>query len=243
MEEALNALDSALSGLQGSSSDDQSVATFSSNLAANTISLALEDEATSIADLDLTGIFEGTEIPLNTQTDFDGDSTNEVNVEEALNALSNAEPWFIEGSTNRANKNDDEIFIMGDWVGIGVNSRSSSPATNETLFVNGTIRTANSIYADYVLEHYVDGSSSIKPDYEFKSLSEVEAFIIKNKHLPGVTGIKNIEKTENGYHYDLTNLSIESLEKIEELYLHAIEQQKTINQLLTRVLALESLLK
>ena len=62
------------------------------------------------------------------------------------------------------------------------------------------------------------------------SLADVDAFIKTNKHLPGVTSIKQLNKDEKGkVSFDLSNLSLQSLEKIEELYLHTIEQQKQID--------------
>ena len=63
-----------------------------------------------------------------------------------------------------------------------------------------------------------------------------------NKHLPGVTGIEDeaVVKTESGYNFDLSKLAMESLEKIEELYLHTIEQQELIEQLVKRIEQLEN---
>lgn len=54
----------------------------------------------------------------------------------------------------------------------------------------------------------------------------------ENKHLPGVTGITELSKNEKGdYIFNVTKLSVrEFLEKVEELYLHVIEQQKNWKQ-------------
>ncbi len=90
--------------------------------------------------------------------------------------------------------------------------------------------TDTSRYPDYVFEDYFDGKSEIHPEYKFKNIYETEKFILENKHLPGVTSINQLNKDENGkVSFDLTNLSLQSLEKIEELYLHTIEQQKQID--------------
>ena len=43
--------------------------------------------------------------------------------------------------------------------------------------------------------------------------------------MPGITPITKLEKTKEGYSFNISELSIQSLEKIEELYLHIIEQQ------------------
>lgn len=135
------------------------------------------------------------------------------------------EPWFVIGGTTRATTDAQNIYHTGQ-VAIGTNVMFGS--AGEKLAVGGTIRTASSVYADYVFEDYFKGSSIIKDDYKFKTLKEVEEFIKANNHLPGVTSIKDLTKTTEGYSFNLTDLSVQSLEKIEELYLHVIEQQKQI---------------
>ncbi|MFB9066345.1 hypothetical protein ACFFUQ_20190, partial [Flavobacterium branchiarum] len=137
------------------------------------------------------------------------------------------EPWFSTDTNAGATKNDESIYTMGDWVGIGYNTPSSTP--NERLRVNGVITTVNSYFADYVFEDYFQGFSDIKADYKFKTLAEVDAFIQKNKHLPGITPITELEKTAGGYAFNISELSIQLLEKTEELYLHVIEQNKQLD--------------
>jgi len=56
------------------------------------------------------------------------------------------------------------------------------------------------------------------------SLPEVEAFVKANKHLPGVQSREDIR--QNGW--NITKNVSKNLEKIEELYLHTISQQKVI---------------
>lgn len=48
--------------------------------------------------------------------------------------------------------------------------------------------------------------------------------------MPGVTRIGDFMKTDDGYVIDYSKLSVEQLEKIEELYIHTIEQQDLIDQ-------------
>ena len=57
------------------------------------------------------------------------------------------------------------------------------------------------------------------------SLPEVEAFVKANKHLPGVQSREDIR--QNGW--NITKNVSKNLEKIEELYLHTISQQKVID--------------
>ena len=90
------------------------------------------------------------------------------------------------------------------------------------LAVNGRI-TAKSIqvtvdgWPDYVF----------KSDYDMMPLSKVEQHIQVKGHLPGVPSQKTVE--ENGL--DLGQMNILLMQKIEELTLHTIRQQKEIDQL------------
>ena len=61
-------------------------------------------------------------------------------------------------------------------------------------------------------------------DYKLPSLAEVEAFIATNKHLPNVPS--EAEVLENGI--DITNMQAIQQQKIEELTLYTIDQEKRI---------------
>jgi len=135
------------------------------------------------------------------------------------------EPWYENTNNKGATKNTDNIYTQG-WVGIGFTTPSA--AVNEKLRVNGAITSVNSYYADYVFEDYYNGYSEIKSDYKFRKLAEVDAYIKENKHLPGITPISELVKTNRGYSFNMSELSIQLLEKTEELYLHVIEQDKEL---------------
>lgn len=64
-------------------------------------------------------------------------------------------------------------------------------------------------------------------DYELMPLSEVEAYVNKYKHLPEIPSAAEVE--ENGI--DLGETDAKLLQKIEELTLYVIEQQKRIEKL------------
>ncbi|MFD2567419.1 hypothetical protein [Pseudotenacibaculum haliotis] len=114
------------------------------------------------------------------------------------------------------------LHIDGDVV---VNS-------GDITTTSGDFITESNTYADYVFEKVLDGVSTLNKTYKFKTLEEVEEFIKKNKHLPGVTGIGELKRSKDGgYMVNMSKLSIETLEKTEELYLHTISQQKKINTL------------
>lgn len=112
-------------------------------------------------------------------------------------------------------------------VGIGTtNVNCGSNCDGYSLFVIGGIKTelitveiaSTSGWADYVFEE----------DYKLPSLFEIEDFIKKNKHLPGVPSSEEVHA--NGI--DLAKMDATLLKKIEELTLYIIEQQKLIKQLL-----------
>ena len=81
--------------------------------------------------------------------------------------------------------------------------------------------------ADYVFEKYYTGASNLKEDYKMPSLEEVEAYTKENHHLPNVPSATAIQ--EKGLELkEMTNLL---LQKIEELTLYTIEQEKRIKAL------------
>lgn len=111
---------------------------------------------------------------------------------------------------------DDANILVGNVlvekgnVGIGISSPS------EKLAVNGTIRAKEikvetSNWPDYVFEE----------DYKIKPLSEIEAFIKTNKHLPGIPNQKQVE--EEGV--NLGEMNRKLLEKVEELTLYLIQEK------------------
>lgn len=73
-------------------------------------------------------------------------------------------------------------------------------------------------------------------DYKLRSLQELEAFVNTNKHLPNIPSAKAVEK--NGQ--DVGDMQLKLLEKVEELVLYTIEQQKAIDKLFKRIEKLET---
>lgn len=155
-------------------------------------------------------------------------------------------PWLVQGGTTIATLDTQNIAHSGT-VAIGGNLLLTNPkATNTKLSVNGDVIssgrffTANSLYADYVFEKYFTGISDLNLHYEFMPLDYVKEYIKKYNHLPGVTRISDVSRTDDGkYLIDFTELSIQQLEKIEELYLHTIEQQDKIIVLTSKIDELE----
>ncbi|GGG52861.1 hypothetical protein GCM10011414_23140 [Croceivirga lutea] len=108
----------------------------------------------------------------------------------------------------------------------------TSGAINTTgnLTVNGdvTFTGTHQGIPDYVFQNYFDGFSNLKENYQFKELAEVEHFIKTYKHLPGITSAKQAK--EQGF-WNLSQSNLQNLEKIEELFLHTIAQEKKIDAL------------
>jgi hypothetical protein len=76
-------------------------------------------------------------------------------------------------------------------------------------------------WADYVFE----------PAYKLRPLKEVETFIRENKHLPEIPS--TAEVSQNGI--DLAQTQALLLQKVEELTLYVIEQNKKIDKLERKV--------
>jgi len=121
-------------------------------------------------------------------------------------------------------------------IGIG------TKAPDELLTVKGVIHTQEvkvdlngAVAPDYVFEKYFTGSSRYMPEYHLISLEELEAFISQHHHLPKLPSASEME--EDGMSLKEMNLLL--LEKIEELTLYTIQQQKEIDALKEKVLERE----
>jgi hypothetical protein len=115
------------------------------------------------------------------------------------------------------------------YVGQGASSIIVSDAlkSKNDLFVrNGILAEdltvgAKEFWADYVFNK----------EYKLRSLSELEQFIKKNKHLPNIPSKKVISKEG----YSMHDMNVRFLEKMEELTLYIIKQEKQIKKLEKRL--------
>jgi len=111
-------------------------------------------------------------------------------------------------------------------IGIG----TTSP--DELLTVKGKIHTQEvlvdlngAVAPDYVFEWYAEGSSTLKPGYQLLSLATLDAFVKKHKHLPNVPSAETFEKDG----MSLREMNLLLLEKVEELTLYTLQQQKELD--------------
>mgnify|MGYP001145782749 CR=1 FL=1 len=102
------------------------------------------------------------------------------------------------------------------------------------LTVKGQIHTQEvlvdlegAVAPDYVFETYFNGSSVLNSDYKFLSLKEVASYIESNHHLPGIPSARQLELEG----MELKEMNLILLQKIEELTIYTLEQQKEIDDL------------
>lgn len=110
-------------------------------------------------------------------------------------------------------------------VGIGTSTPQAKLAVNGDVFAT-KIKVTQTGWPDYVFHH----------NYNLPSLPEVEMFIKNNQHLPDIPSAAEVDK--NGL--DLGEMNKKLLQKVEELTLYIIEQQKTITDLQQRMKAIET---
>jgi hypothetical protein len=109
-------------------------------------------------------------------------------------------------------------------IGRGLTINTNLPLTGDTrVLVDGRIVSTNvtvalvSNWPDYVFEK----------NYKLKPLAEVEQYINQNGHLPNVPSAAEVKKDG----IDVATMNIKLMEKVEELTLYLINQQKQIDAL------------
>jgi len=117
--------------------------------------------------------------------------------------------------TNSNNWSEKLTVVKNGNVGIG----TTTPA--HKLTVAGTVGAR-----EVTVDANMGADFVFAPDYHLRPLSEVEQFITENKHLPEIAPAE--EMVQNGV--NMGEFQIQLLQKIEELTLYVIEQQKQIRQ-------------
>ncbi|SEC32236.1 hypothetical protein SAMN04489761_2674 [Tenacibaculum sp. MAR_2009_124] len=127
-------------------------------------------------------------------------------------------------NVNRANRN---VVFNGGQVGIGTNTMG-----NHKLAVEGSIGAR-----EIKVEAFPNWSDFVfYEDYQLPSLTEVENHIKEKGHLKDIPSAKEVEK--NGFY--LGEMDAKLLQKIEELTLYTIEQEKKINNQNKEIKSLKS---
>ena len=127
--------------------------------------------------------------------------------------------FFIDGANSRFTFKNGSVAIGNAGTG------------NHKLAVDGSIGAREIIIEAGAWSDFV-----FNKDYKLKDLEEVESFIEKNKHLPDIPSEKEV--LENGF--SLGEMDAKLLQKIEELTLYMIEQNKKTEKLIEKVDQLES---
>ena len=138
---------------------------------------------------------------------------NESTASNSVNITTNAIP---EGGSGYWSLNNQDVYYSSGNVGVGTN------APDEKLAVNGNIHTKEvrvdlNNWPDYV---FTKG-------YDLLTQQELAEYIKKNGHLPNIPSAKEVD--ENGISLGVMNAKL--LEKIEELTLYILEQEKRIEKL------------
>lgn len=111
-------------------------------------------------------------------------------------------------------------------VGIGTKTPDMKLTVNGKVHAKG-MRIDTTITADYVFEKFYTGTSKLNPNYKMPTLKEVEAFTKKHHHLPEIPSVKEVRKQG----LIVEDMTILMLQKIEELTLYTIQQEKRITNL------------
>ncbi|GGE18056.1 hypothetical protein [Sphingobacterium cellulitidis] len=151
-------------------------------------------------------------------TYFNSDGTKGFFSLGMLGSVGNPSRFYLAFAENSPWASELGLHILPNGnIGVG----TVSPVAR--LTVNGNILAKEiKIKTDITVPDYV-----FEQDYEKMSLSEIEEFVAKHKHLPDIPSAKSIERDG----LEVAEMNLLLLKKIEELTLHLIENEKTIKQL------------
>jgi hypothetical protein len=108
-------------------------------------------------------------------------------------------------------------------------------AANDNLHGDAKLQVAGKISAQMIVVHINKWADDVfDADYELMPLDELEAYVQRERHLPGIPPQRDVERDG----IDLAQTNEMLLRKVEELTLHAIDQQKQIEEMERRIDAL-----
>ncbi|WP_147421013.1 hypothetical protein [Sphingobacterium siyangense] len=150
------------------------------------------------------------------------------NTNDTQNRLGISELFYIQPEGAQAYDGLMVRYNSQGNVGIGTNSPMAKLAVDGNILAKEIKVKTDITVPDYVFE----------PDYELNSLAYIADYVKTNKHLPEIPSAKEIKKDG----LDLAEMNLLLLKKVEELTLHAIENEKKRNELEAKVSKLEQLL-
>ncbi|MBV7533441.1 hypothetical protein [Chitinophaga sp. sic0106] len=129
-------------------------------------------------------------------------------------------PVTAGGTTTKLENSAGDLLLQPGTGNIGIGAIRS----DAKLAVAGTIRAQKikvsvNDWADFVFS----------PDYQLPSLTELENYIRQHQHLPNIPTAADVAKND----VDLGEMNKKLLQKVEELTLYIIQQQKEIETLKT----------
>jgi hypothetical protein len=160
-----------------------------------------------------TGLSQGMELAFYVTRSADWASNGDINLKEALRINSNGNIAIGKPLANA--KLDVAGNIKAQEIEVTLASINDMHL-NGTLAANNITYTANGNTADFVFEN----------NYQLKDLSEVEAFIKTNKHLPEIPSA--VEMEEAGV--NLAEMNKLLLMKVEEVPLYSIQLEKEVKR-------------
>jgi hypothetical protein len=102
---------------------------------------------------------------------------------------------------------------------------SISGAARDYLHVDAKLQVGGKISAQQIVVHINEWADDVfDADYELMPLDELEAYVQRERHLPGIPPQRDVERDG----IDLAQTNEMLLRKVEELTLHAIDHQKSM---------------
>lgn len=128
---------------------------------------------------------------------------------------------FFSGTSEKMRLNHHGQLLINTTATIEGSDSNYKLGVNGKIICEGMRVRLKEQWPDYVFDE----------DYDLMSLEEVETHIKANKHLPGVPSAKEVAETG----LDIETMQVKMMEKIEELTLHIIEQDKQIKTQQTQI--------
>lgn len=126
------------------------------------------------------------------------------------------------GSASGGTTNWGSYFIGSNYMSGDLRIGTTNAATGYILSINGKVACEEVLVQDMTAwPDYV-----FKPEYKLMSLDKLEQNIKENGHLPGLPSAMEIET--NGLH--IGSMQKQVVQKVEELTLYAIEQDKLLQE-------------